>query len=87
MPQVPNHPNKFCNNKVVMTGSKVGNFECQGSNVSSKTELYGNHYFTPTGAVSECGESLAKWQKEGNDKGSTVAKLPKDEEIIQWGRK
>ena len=86
MPQVPNHPNKFYSNKVVMTGEKVGRFECHGTNVSSKTELYDNRYFTPTGEVNECGEPLAQWQKEGNDKGSTVAKLPEDKEIIQWAK-
>ena len=42
---------------------------------------------TASGSIAECKMSLPDWQKRGEDKGSTVAKLPADKEIIGWARK
>ena len=36
------------------------------------------------GTVKECGVTLSDWQKKGNDKGSSVKKLPQDDEICKW---
>jgi hypothetical protein len=41
-----------------------------------------NQYFTPSGAISECGEDLAKWQGKGNEPGSNVTTTPSDAAII-----
>jgi hypothetical protein len=45
-------------------------------------------YYTPTGAVNECGTDLAKWQAAGanNDPNSTVAVTPSPDAIIGWAR-
>jgi len=78
-----NHEDVFTGNKVVLTGSNVGGPQC---NSPGKTVMGQNAYFTPSGAVSECGTDLADWQKKGNEPGSTVAKTPTDAEIIGWAK-
>ena len=49
-----------------------------------------NHLYTPDGTVIiECGKNkwnLTEAQSRGIDVGSKVAKLPSDDEIIQWGK-
>ena len=52
----------------------------------AKTIVNHNEYYTPSGAISECGKDLKTWQAQGEDVGSTVAALPKDETIIGWAR-
>ena len=36
--------------------------------------------------MTECGKDLPAWQKGGEDKDSTVAKLPADGDIIGWAK-
>ena len=43
-----------------------------------------NEYYTSTGEITECGANLTDWQALGNDVGSSVSTLPKDETIIGW---
>lgn len=81
--QLEGHEDLFVNNKVVMTGEKLGGFKCQGA---GKTILHGNNYFTPTGNVIECDMNLTDWQRHGNDVNSTVSKLPSDDTILSWAR-
>ena len=38
------------------------------------------------GKVTECKMDLSDWQKQGNDKGSTVAQIPSDDTIIGWAK-
>lgn len=79
------HEDVFRNNRVVMTGSKVGGPQCAAP---GKTDMSNNAYYTPSGDVSECGSSLSDWQAKDstNDPNSTVAKTPSDETIIGWAR-
>ena len=77
------HEDYFYDNKLVTLGSDVGGFTCSGT---GKTVIYGNEYFTPSGGITECKMPLAKWQAQGEDKGSTVAKLPSDATIIGWAK-
>jgi hypothetical protein len=46
-----------------------------------------NSYFTSTGAITECGQPLAAWQKASasNDPLSTVSKLPDTKTLIARG--
>jgi hypothetical protein len=81
--QMEGHEDHFVDNRVVMTGSKVGDFKCQGPGAPV---LGGNQYYTPSGDVQECNMQLKDWQKQGNDFNSTVAKLPTDEQIIGWAK-
>ena len=80
---LPGHEDHFENNTVVMTGTDVGGFTCDGD---GKTILSNNQYYTPTGEVTECGVSLAEWQAKGEDPGSTVADVPDDMTIIRWAK-
>jgi hypothetical protein len=48
--------------------------------------VHDNAYFTPDGTIQECNMDLPEWQKKGEDKGSSVARLPKDEVIIGWAK-
>lgn len=77
------HEDLYAGNKVVLTGGDVGGLTCDGP---SKTDVHDNQYFTPTGDITECKQPLAKWQAAGNDKGSSVAKIPSDETIIGWAK-
>jgi hypothetical protein len=43
-----------------------------------------NAYYTPTGAISECGADLADWQALGNYANSSVAPIPSDATIMGW---
>ena len=81
--QLDGHEDYFYNNKVVMTGSNVGGFTCDGT---GKTVVHDNKYFNPDGSVQECKMSLADWQKKGEDKGSSAAKIPSDDTIISWAK-
>ena len=82
--QLDGHEDYFYDNKVVSTGTDVGNFACSGT---GKTVVHDNAYYTPTGDITECHKSLADWQAAGEDKGSTVGAFPADDEIIGWAKK
>jgi hypothetical protein len=81
--QLEGHEDFFYRNRVVMTGTKLGIFDCAepGSPV-----VHDNEYFTPTGDVEECGMPLDEWQMRGEDKGSKVIYHPEDDAIIDWAR-
>ena len=82
--QLESHEDQFYGNHVVMTGTDVGDMQC---NAPGKSVVHSNNYYTPSGAVTECGKSLADWQSAGNDAGSNVYTLPDDDEIFGWIRK
>ena len=81
--QQPGHEDYFYGNKLVTTGTKVGDLACDGD---AKTVVHDNAYYTASGSISECKMDLKAWQARGNDKGSTVGPLPTDETIIGWAR-
>jgi hypothetical protein len=81
--QQPGHEDQFYGNKLVTTGGDVGGFACDGA---AKTVVHDNSYFTSSGGITECKKDLKDWQAAGNDKGSTVAKLPDDGTIIGWAK-
>merc|ERR1719461_1498421 len=82
-PMLDGHEDKFYNNKVVMTGTNLGSLTCTGTGV---TQVHNNQYYTSSGAMTECGKDLAQWQSAGHDQGSTVAKVPTDDDLIARGR-
>lgn len=77
------HEDYYYNNKVVMTGTDVGGFTCSGT---GKTVVHDNQYFTPSGDITECKMPLKDWQAKGEDQGSSVAKIPSDQEIIAMAK-
>ena len=59
--------------QAVLTGNSVGGPQCK----DPATVMYNNSYFTPTGAITECGGPM-------KEKGGSVAALPADSVIIGW---
>ena len=78
------HTHYFYNNSVIITGDKVGNFECDDG--PTKPIMHDNKYYTSSGDIEECGEKLADWQKKGGDRNSTVQKFVSDDTVISWAR-
>ena len=82
--QLQHHEDYFYNNTVVMTkDGDYGNPTCDGE---GKTVVHDNHIYNPTGKVTECKKSLADWQAEGNDPGTTANKWPDDDVLVQMTR-
>jgi len=80
--QLPGHEDYFYNNKVILSNDGTyGYGTCSGP---AKTVVHNNMVFSPTASVSECGMSLANWQAQGNDPGTTAAVLPSDSTLISW---
>ncbi|XP_065179510.1 uncharacterized protein LOC135809986 [Sycon ciliatum] len=74
------HVDMFYNNTLVQTrDGDYGNPACSGP---GKTVVHDNSVYTPTGSVTECRMSLADWQKQGNDPGTTAAKYPEDNVLL-----
>lgn len=83
--QLKGHEDYFYNNTVVMTrDGAYGNPTCSGD---GKTVVHDNKIYTPNGKVTECKMSLRDWQAKGNDPGTTVAKTPDDETVIDDARR
>eukprot|EP01060_Flectonema_neradi_P022943 TRINITY_DN3115_c0_g1_i6.p1 TRINITY_DN3115_c0_g1~~TRINITY_DN3115_c0_g1_i6.p1 ORF type:complete len:617 (+),score=153.29 TRINITY_DN3115_c0_g1_i6:596-2446(+) len=76
--QIEGHLDAYYNSTVIMTGTTVGQGEgCSGP---GKTIVHDLKIFTPTGNATECGKSPPQ------SPGTTVAKLPADDEIIGWAK-
>jgi hypothetical protein len=50
------------------------------------TIVSNNTVYSPTGAINECGTSLAAWQAAGNDPGTRGLPYPEDETILGVAR-
>ena len=57
------------NNIVVQDND--GNYANGACSGDGKTVVGNNTIYTPTGRVTECGTTLAAWQAQGNDPGTT----------------
>ena len=79
--QLDGHEDVFTANRVVLTGTDVGGVQCAAPGMPVMSR---NAYYTPTGAISECGADLADWQALGNYANSSVAPIPSDATIIGW---
>lgn len=64
-------------------GNYGGGQECSGPGM---THVFGNTIWSPTGAITECGTTLAKWQASGGDPGTTASAYPADSVIIAAAR-
>ena len=49
-------------------------------------EMHDNRVYTLDGNASESGGSIASWQAQGVDVGTTIARMPSDDAIIAMGR-
>ena len=48
--------------------------------------MHDNRVYTPDGKASESGKSIAEWQAQGHDLGTTVGTMPSDDEILAVAR-
>eukprot|EP00658_Telonema_sp_P-2_P045883 TRINITY_DN33930_c0_g1_i1.p1 TRINITY_DN33930_c0_g1~~TRINITY_DN33930_c0_g1_i1.p1 ORF type:complete len:115 (+),score=26.91 TRINITY_DN33930_c0_g1_i1:168-512(+) len=79
------HEDGFYNNKCIMQRpGSYASFDCQSP---ALPKMYNNSVFNPTGAnFSECGKTLAEWQRLNHDQGTTVAPWPADEQVLLWAQ-
>ena len=88
---VPGHADVFESNTVVLVADGVIGYHQDCSTTTTRTRVAGNRYISPTGAVEECGLSLAAWQARdpaNNDPGSTSEAYPADlaTAAVAWAR-
>ena len=77
-PPTAGHEDYFVNNHVILSADgNYGDGWCNGGMVTGNNTVY-----SPTAAVSECNEPLAKWQAKGNDPGSVARVWPSTAAII-----
>ena len=66
----------YSNNKCITSTGQLFHTHCDPENLNATMDVSANNqYFTGDGTVTECKMSLSDWQKQGNDKGSKVAKI------------
>lgn len=78
-----NQPQYFNNTAVLSSDGDYAKPVCSGVGT---TVMRDNQVYSPTGAVTECGTTLAKWQAAGNDLGTTAAPYPDPLDMIAWMR-
>ena len=54
----------------------------QTCNDPNGTVVYGNTIWSPTGAITECGKTLAEYQATGGDPGTTASAYPDDSVVL-----
>merc|ERR1711988_110075 len=93
------HQHKVFGNKCIVSYtnlvSSIGGLNCKHPNASVAVidDLHDNQYFTPDGnASAKCGDTdsitIVEMQAGGSlvERGSTMSKLPSDEQLIKWAR-
>ncbi len=68
---------------LVKDGNYGGGQTCSGA---GQTIVGNNTVWSPTGALTECGTSLANWQSQGNDLGTTGSPFPADSVVLGIAR-
>lgn len=85
--QKPGHQDMFYNNTCISSraGVDYAGFQ-QGIGGPALPVMHDNRVYTPDGTASESGKSIAAWQAEGHDLGTTVGKTPSDAELIAMAK-
>ena len=85
-PQLPGFEDGYYGNYLYL--AKDGNYGGgQNCTFPGGTTVYGNTVWSPTGAVTECGKSLAAYQATGGDPGTTASAYPDDSVVLAIARK
>jgi hypothetical protein len=80
-PQLEGFSDEYTNNTLYQI--KDGNYGNGQTCSGNGTTIVGdNTVWTPTGAVTECGMTLAQWQAQGHDAGTTAAAWPSDQTVL-----
>jgi len=79
--QVAGHADSYMGNYLYLAndGNYGGGQTCSGDGM---TLVGGNTIWSPTGAIKECGSTLADWQAKGNDVGTTASAYPADSVVL-----
>ena len=84
-PQIDGHVDGYYSN--ILYIAKDGNYGSgQACTAPGKTIVYNNTIYSPTGAITECGKTLAEWQAAGNDPMTTAMPYPDDSVILAIAR-
>ena len=71
----------------VLVSPRDGEYALPICSGRGKTIMANNTIYSPTGNVSECGMTLAQWQAQGNDLGTTGSPFPDDSVVLGVARK
>ena len=85
--QKPGHTDAFYNNTCLINSAapEYASFN-PGIGGDAWPEMHDNRVYTLDGNASESGGSIASWQAQGVDVGTTIARMPSDDAIIAMGR-
>lgn len=78
--QLQGSEDRFYNNKCVLVAST------EYAHYSNGTIIHSNEVFTTTGTATENNQDVKVVQAAGGDVGTTVNKLPSNDQIISWAR-
>jgi hypothetical protein len=78
------HQPQFYDNQVILNAD--GDYTKPVCSGVGTTVIYNNTVYSPTGAITECGTTLAQWQAQGNDLGTVATTYPSVDEIIASAR-
>ena len=84
-PQIEGHADGYYDNYLYL--AKDGNYGSGACAAPGKTIVGGNTIWSPTGAITECGQTLAQWQAQGNDAGTTASAYPADSVVLAQVKK
>jgi len=81
--QKPGHEDAFYNNTCVLSkaSAEYAGF-AKGIGGPSLPIMHDNRVYTTDGKATESGKSIASWQAQGHDLGTTVSKIPPDAQLI-----
>eukprot|EP00040_Diaphanoeca_grandis_P029129 m.169705 g.169705 ORF g.169705 m.169705 type:complete len:918 (-) comp31584_c0_seq1:57-2810(-) len=85
--QLPGHEDAFYNNTCIINKAspQYAGFSA-GIGGPAYPVMHDNKVLTLDGMATESGKSIAAWQNEGHDLGTTVGKLPSDDALITMAR-
>jgi hypothetical protein len=83
--QLPGFNDGYYSNYLYL--AKDGNYGGgQNCSIVGGTVVYNNTVWSPTGAITECGKTLAAYQATGGDPGTTASPYPDDSVILSIAR-
>lgn len=84
-PALPGYQDGYYGNYLYQ--AKDGNYGGgQNCDLAAGTIVGGNTVWTPTGAVTECGKTLAAFQATGGDPGTTAGPYPADSVVLSLAK-
>eukprot|EP01084_Bolivina_argentea_P237330 398876_1 len=78
---------QFMNNQVVLINDNSYQSNCKLPPGTAGMKIANNSIYLPSGKLTICGETFQQWQSKGNDPGTTINKLPSDQQVIDWAKK